>query len=94
MASSSTADEDRRWIVLTMVCLALTLGLSSLALRGYVKLRVRKVVTADDWIMLIAGVSTPGISLHLSRMSPTPIDFHFKQSSSHMVADFTMLRGF
>ncbi|KAB2580343.1 hypothetical protein DBV05_g1164 [Lasiodiplodia theobromae] len=56
MASSSTADEDRRWIVLTMVCLALTLGLSSLALRGYVKLRVRKMVTADDWIMLIAGL--------------------------------------
>ncbi|KAH7053403.1 hypothetical protein B0J12DRAFT_55231 [Macrophomina phaseolina] len=55
-AASSTAAEDRRWIVLTMVCLVLALGLPSLALRGYVKLQVRKVITVDDWIMLLASV--------------------------------------
>lgn len=63
MASSSTADEDGRWVVLTMVCLVLALGLSSLALRAYVKLQVRKSIAVDDWIMLIAGVS---IYLNLS----------------------------
>ncbi|KAL1617657.1 hypothetical protein SLS54_007661 [Diplodia seriata] len=55
MASTST-NEDRRWVVLTMVCLALALGLSSFALRAYVKLRVRKSIAADDWTVLIAGV--------------------------------------
>lgn len=45
--------------MLTMVCLVLALGLPSLALRGYVKLQVRKVIAVDDWIMLLASVSTP-----------------------------------
>lgn len=63
-ASSSVPAEDRRWIVLTMVCLVLALGLPSLLLRAYVKLQVRKLITADDWIMLLAVVSP---FLHLLR---------------------------
>ncbi|KAK7711117.1 hypothetical protein SLS57_008207 [Botryosphaeria dothidea] len=55
-ASSSVPAEDRRWIVLTMVCLVLALGLPSLLLRAYVKLQVRKLITADDWIMLLAAL--------------------------------------
>lgn len=42
--------------MLTIVCLVLALGLPAFAVRGYVKLRVRKIISADDWIMLAAAV--------------------------------------
>lgn len=54
-----SALEDRRWLVLTFVCLVLSVDLPMILFHTYVKLKFEKRVSADDLVIALADVSGP-----------------------------------
>lgn len=51
------AMEDRRWLVLTLVCLVLSVDLPIILFHAYVKVKIEKRVSADDLVIALADVS-------------------------------------
>ncbi|KAK8198212.1 hypothetical protein IWZ00DRAFT_136966 [Phyllosticta capitalensis] len=53
---STSSDEDKRWILLAMVCFCLSLTIPTFGIRIYVRVFIRKIFTVDDWMMVITSI--------------------------------------
>lgn len=66
MASS----DDRRWLVLTVVCAVLSFVLPAFIFHGYIKIRLEKRISADDLFIALAGVSCSSENAYPSSLTP------------------------
>ncbi|KAF4537203.1 Fmn-dependent dehydrogenase family protein [Lasiodiplodia theobromae] len=83
--------EDRRWLVLTFVCLVLSVDLPMILFHTYVKLKFEKRVSADDLVIALADLlwigyiicqvaaCMNGFGAHAADLSK---EFHYINSSS------------
>ncbi|KAK7509591.1 uncharacterized protein IWZ02DRAFT_153061 [Phyllosticta citriasiana] len=55
-----SSSEDRRWILLLIVCFVLSLTIPTFGIRIYVRVFVRKMFTIDDWMMVITSILYAG----------------------------------
>ncbi|OJD34055.1 fmn-dependent dehydrogenase family protein [Diplodia corticola] len=75
--------EDRRWVVLIFVCLALALVLPMILVHGYAKMRIEKRMSASDLIIALADAICQivaclnGFGAHLADLDQ---DFHYLDS--------------